>query len=235
MESACVKCCELALKVKRDGVLGQRSPFYDRGPRTNGIDNRGLFEDRGPRMVARIGPRFSINPRLSMPLVLSPRSSMPLVLGLQSSGYRVLLGDVSSLRLDHQLEFIGLEQRIIPELEREVGRLLKLLREIPLLLQNVHRDIRMQLYQQIVASALECHPLARPLHSPHDRLRRQHSTSAIAGRAGFRRWLIAALTHPLASHFGQAEVSSGECFGAGAIARQVLSQLLENSFAIRLG
>src|SRR5689334_20280294 len=177
MESACVKCCELALKVKRDGVLGQRSPFYDRGPRTNGIDNRGLVEDRGPRMVARIGPRFSINPRLSMPLVLS----------LQSSGYRVLLGDVSSLRLDHQLEFIGLEQRIIPELEREVRRLLKLLREIPLLLQNVHRNIRMQLYQQIVASALECHPLDRPLHSPHDRLRRQHSTSSIAGRAGFSR------------------------------------------------
>src|SRR6266850_5737738 len=59
--------------------------------------------------------------------------------------YSVLLCHVATLGFDHELELVRLEQRIVAELEREVRRLLQLLRKIALLLEHVHRDIRVQL------------------------------------------------------------------------------------------
>src|SRR4029079_846130 len=87
-------------------------------------------------------------------------------------GYRVLLRHVPSLRLDDELELIRLEKWIIAKLEREVGGLLKLRRQVPLLLEDVHRDVRVELYQQIVPPPLDRHPLHRALHSADDRFGR---------------------------------------------------------------
>ena len=70
---------------------------------------------------------------------------------------RVLLRDVSALRFHDQFELVRLEQGIIAELEREVRCLLQFLREVTLLLENVHRDVGMQLHQQIVSPALDGH------------------------------------------------------------------------------
>src|SRR5690349_4092784 len=135
MEAACVKCCELALKVSCSKCSSQ---------------------SEGPSNCAS-------------------------AIGVELR-YRVLLSDVPSLRLYHQFELVRLEQRIVPELERKIRRLLKLLRQVALFLEHVHHDIRVQLHQQIVAPPFHCHPLHRTLHPPHDRFGGEHSTSSVASR-----------------------------------------------------
>src|ERR1700680_1080647 len=100
---------------------------------------------------------------------------------------RVLLGDIPALRLNDKFELVWLEQRIVAELERKIRRLLKLLRQIALLLENVHRDIRVQFDEQVIAPALDGHSLHGALHPANDRFGRQYTSRSIARRARFGR------------------------------------------------
>src|SRR5688500_374862 len=165
----------------------------------------------------------------------SPEAAKSLVaLSFLALGESVLLGDVSPLRLDHELELVWLEQRIVPELEREVRGFLQLLSEVPLLFEHIHRDVGMQLHQQIVAPAFHRHSLHGPLHPAHDGFRCQDAPCSVAHLTGLSRALIVALTNALACHLDQPEVADGERLRARAVARQMLPELLEDTVTVRL-
>src|SRR5256885_1923126 len=124
-----------------------------------------------------------------------------------NSSNGVLLRDIPSLRLHYQLEFVRLQERIVAEFEREVGRLLKLLRQVALFLQHVHHDVGVQLHQQVVASSLDSHSLHRALHASDDRLGSKHSSGSVASRTRLGRGLVVTLADALAGHLDQTKVA----------------------------
>src|SRR5258708_9329967 len=90
----------------------------------------------------------------------------------------------------------------------------------------------MQLHEQRIAAALDADALHRPLHATENRLRREHAPRAVARGACLGHALKMTLADALARHLDEAEVGYRERLGAGAVAAEVLTQLLEHTVAI---
>src|SRR6185437_3737158 len=106
--------------------------------------------------------------------------------------------------------------------------------EVPLLLQNVHRHLGMQLHQQVVPTTLEYHAAHRPLHPAHYRLGGEHAAAPVACRTRFSHALVVALPHPLPRHLHQAQIAHRKCLGARAVAREMVPDLLKHLVTVRL-
>src|SRR5438552_11301352 len=129
----------------------------------------------------------------------------------------VLLRHVSPRRFHDELELVWSQQRIVSQLEPESRGLLQLLDKIALLLQHVHRDIRMQLHDERIALALDGDPPDRALDTTHDGLRGEYPPGSMTHGARLGHILQMALTHALPRHLDQAKIAHGERLRSGAI------------------
>src|SRR3954471_24784254 len=150
------------------------------------------------------------------------------------SGNRVLLRHVPSRRLHDQLELVGAKQRVVAQLEGEARELLELLEQILLVLEHVHRNLGVQLYDQMVAPSLDSHAANGALHPAHDRLRRKDAPGSMTRRTRLRHVLEMALPHALSCHLDETEIAHRERLGPRTVSAKMRANLLQHLVAIRL-
>src|SRR6185437_3698066 len=112
--------------------------------------------------------------------------------------------------------------------------LFELLQQILLVLEDVHRNVWVHPDDHRILASLEARTPDCPLDAARDRLGRKHASGAAARRPRFGHRLQMTLSHPLARHLDQPELTHGTRLRPGAITPQMPTQLLENLVTIRL-
>src|SRR4051812_47509006 len=89
----------------------------------------------------------------------------------------------------------------------------------------------MKLDEQVVLAALVHHPPNRSLHPSNDCLGCEDAARSCAGWARLRHALVVTLPNALARHLDQSQIADRERLRAGAIAGEMIPQLLKNLVA----
>src|SRR3954470_17218874 len=99
---------------------------------------------------------------------------------INALGDRVLLRHVPTRRLHHDLELVGLHERIITQLEAERRLPFELLDQVLLVLEYVKRDIRVYPHDERILAPFEGGAADRPLDATSNGFRREHASGAVA-------------------------------------------------------
>src|SRR5690606_9163302 len=148
---------------------------------------------------------------------------------------RVARRDVRPRRARQQPELGLPHQRVVPQVEVEVERLLETLEQPRLLFQDVQRHLRVDADDDATLGPIHGDSPDRPLDAAHHGVRREDATGPATVRARLGQRLEERRAHALARHLHQAELRDLERAGARPVAGEVRAELLEHPLLVRAG